>query len=197
MDVPIEKLCNEMASEAAQPIGCRPAKFDRRLNGATIKGNMKRVVVWMTVCCVAVSAVCFLSAATRGHALWKTPTLRPVSYVTTPDTNKVEQKSFPTTGWSSTRAGASVGRTYGDYYVDPMLWEFNRNHPATVTYIGSLYSPTWLWYDNAASNWVSTPPAGAWVPRDPTQWYDSRGFTNWISTRSIRMWLRTGFTPPY
>ncbi len=158
---------------------------------------MERAVVWMTVCCMAVSAVSFLSAATRGHALWKTPTLRPVSYVPTPDTNKVEQKSFPTTN-SPTRAGSSVGRTYGDYYVDPLLWEFNRNHPTNVMYLGSVYSnPTWLWEDTVNGGWVFTPPAGAWVPRDPTQLYDSRGFTNWISTRSIRMWLRTGFTPPY
>ncbi|MSS99764.1 MAG: hypothetical protein EXS29_00410 [Pedosphaera sp.] len=138
-----------------------------------------------------------LSAATRGHALWKTPALRPVNYVPTPNTNDVRQQSFPSSGFSTTRAGVGVGRNYGDYYVDPMLWEFNRNHPTSVTYLGTIYNPTWLWYDSTASSWVTVPPAGAWTPRDPTQRVDSGGFTNWISTRSVRMWLRTGFTPPY
>ncbi len=158
---------------------------------------MKRVVIWMTICCAVISTACFLSAATRGHALWKTPTLRPVNYVPTPNTNDVRQQPFPSSGASPTRAGTGVGRTYGDYYVDPMLWEFNRNHPTGVTYLGTIYNPTWLWYDNIVSNWVAAPPAGAWVPRNPSQHLDSRGFTNWISTRSVRMWLRTGFTPPY
>ncbi len=177
---------------------------------------MNRVVVWMTVCCVTVYTVCLLSAATRGHALWKTPTLRPFSYVPNPDTNNPSQAAFPTSaaapfpfgrppspsGSTSIRAGAGVGRTYGNYYIDPMLWVDNANHPTNVTYLGSIYKPTWLWYDTDTVSWVIAPPAGAWIPRDPAvgvQLINGTPYTNWISTRSVRAWLRSGsgFWTPY
>jgi hypothetical protein len=173
---------------------------------------MKRIILSLLLLSLITSWVGLISAGS--HALWTTPTLRPISYVPVPNTNDPSQAPFstpqvpqvpfpfggppPTGGSTAIRAGAGVGRIYGDYFVDPMLWVYNSNHPATVTYLGTIYNPTWLWYDAAVSNWVASPPAGAWIPRDPTSltsFVNGTAFTNWISTRSMRIWLRSGFTP--
>lgn len=84
----------------------------------------------------------------QGHALRTRPPLLPFTYLTAAGTNISERPFSATTGNPNSwvRAGADVGRTYGDYYVDPSVWTNNIGlTPADAT-----------WRDpNNPTNWIS------------------------------------------
>ncbi len=115
----------------------------------------------------------------KGHPIRYRLPVRPLNYRVNPDPNDPSQRAFSATtplASSWVRAGTDVNRTFGDYYVDPMVWFNNSQRPANAV------------WDPALGRWVD--PTGQWVWRDPNN------ITNWISTRTIRVILRQPFTPP-
>ena len=115
----------------------------------------------------------------KGHPIRYRLPVRPLNYRVNPNPNDPSQRAFSATtplASSWVRAGTDMNRTFGDYYVDPMVWFNNSQRPANAV------------WDPALGRWVD--PTGQWVWRDPNN------TTNWISTRTIRVILRQPFTPP-
>ena len=86
----------------------------------------------------------------QGHALRKTPPIRPFGYVQSTNLNNPQHRNFQsTTPYASSwvRAGADVNRTFGDYYVDPTVWINNLSRVPT--------DPQWR-NPNNPTNWIST-----------------------------------------
>jgi hypothetical protein len=116
---------------------------------------------------------------TEGHPIRYRLPVRPLNYRVNPDPNDPSQRAFSaTTPLAATwvRAGTDVNRTFGDYYVDPMVWFNNSQRPANAV------------WDPVLGRWID--PTGQWFWRDPNN------TTNWISTRTIRVIIRQPFTPP-
>ena len=115
----------------------------------------------------------------KGHPIRYRLPVRPLNYRVNPDPNDPSQRAFSaTTPLAATwiRAGTDVNRTFGDYYVDPMVWFNNSQRPANAV------------WDPVLGRWID--PTGQWVWRDPNN------TANWISTRTIRVIIRQPFTPP-
>ena len=84
----------------------------------------------------------------QGHALRTRPPLRPFTYLPAAGTNVFERPFSATTGNPNSwvRAGTDVNRTYGDYFVNPVVW--TNNIGLTPAH------PNWR-DPNNPTNWIS------------------------------------------